>query len=338
MKKRLIKQCIRIVQFGCGPVGCAIARLASTKANIEIVGAIDLVNVGEDLGEIANINRKLGVLISSDPDAVLSQTKPDVVLLATSSSLQEIYPQLERITRAGSNVVSTCEELAYPYKKQPELAAAVDRLARGYQVTILGTGVNPGFLMDTWPLFMTGVCQEVKQIRAVRIQDASRRRLPFQKKIGAGKTVQDFDELVKAGTLKHVGLPESIAMIAAGLGWELDDIVEIIEPIVAESEVKSSYITVKPGQVAGMKQIGSGLKHDKELITLEFQAYIGAEESYDVVYVTGTPNLEVRIEGGTHGDIATAAIVINSIPRVLAAPPGLTTMKDLPVVCALPKA
>jgi len=324
---------IRVVQFGCGPIGCSIARLAATKPNIEIVGAIDLVNLGQDLGQVAEMGRNLGVAISSKD--VLNRLKPDVVLHATGSSLEKIYPQLEGIIKAGINIVSTCEELAYPCRKQPKLAEALDKLAKEHQVSILGSGVNPGFLMDAWPLFMTAVCQEVKYIRAVRVQDASPRRIPFQKKIGAGKTVQEFDELVKAGSLKHVGLPESIAMIAAGLGWELDDIRETIEPITAKTEVKSNYITVKLGQVAGVKQVGRGLKNAEELITLDFQAYIGAPESYDAVYIAGTPNMEVIIKGGTNGDLATAAIVVNSIPRVLEAPPGLITMKDLPVVPAL---
>ena len=138
-----------------------------------------------------------------------------------------------------------------------------------------------------------------------------------------------------AGTLRHVGLTESIAMIAAGLGWELDDIRDEIEPIVAESEIGSQYLTVKPGQAAGVKQTGRGLKGGQELITLDFQASLGAKESYDAVYITGTPNMEVVIKGGTHGDIATAAMVVNAIPRVIEAPPGLLTMKDLPLVmCA----
>lgn len=328
---------IRVIQFGCGPIGCSIARLASTKPNIDIVGAIDLVNVGQDLGKVANINRNLGVFISNDPDVVLSQTKADIVLHATSSTLQVIYPQLEKIIKAGINILSTCEELAYPYEKQPELAATIDKLAKDHQTTVLGTGVNPGFLMDIWPLFMTAVCQDVKHIRAVRILDASTRRIPFQKKkIGAGKTLEEFDDLVKAGGHGHVGLSESIAMIAAGLGWELDNIAETIEPVIAKKEVKSDCVTVKPGQVAGVKQAGHGLKNGKELITLEFQAYIGAEEAYDAVYITGTPNMEVVIKGGMHGDIATAGIIVNSIPKVIDAPPGLTTVKDLPVVWCCP--
>ncbi|MEE9398799.1 MAG: hypothetical protein V3V23_00850, partial [Dehalococcoidales bacterium] len=230
------------------------------------------------------------------------------------------------------NILSTTEELSFPLRKEPALSAEIDKLAKEYSVTVLATGINPGFIMDTWPLFMTAVCQEVKQIRIARIQDASSRRLPFQKKIGAGRTLEEFKSLVNAGTLRHVGIAESIAMIAAGLGWELDDIKDEIEPVVAESEVRSQHITVKPGQAAGVKQIGRGFKDGRELITLDFQAYLGAKESYDAVYITGVPNMEVVIKGGTHGDIATAAMVVNTIRRVVAAPPGLATMKDLPLV------
>lgn len=329
---------IRVVQYGCGPIGCSIARLASQKANIDIVGAIDLVNVGKDLEEVANMKHRLGVIISNDADAVLNKTKPDTVLHATSSNLEVIYPQLEQIIRAGSNVVSTCEELSYPYRKQPELGAKIDELAKEHKVTVLGTGVNPGFLMDTWPLVMSGVCQDVRHVRAVRVQDASSRRIPFQKKIGTGKTVEEFNKLVESGTLRHVGLAESVAMIAAGLGWTLDDITETIEPVVAKAEVRSSFVTIKPGQAAGVKQVGHGWRRGKELITLDFQAYIGAAESYDAVYITGIPNMEIVIKGGTHGDTATAAMVVNSIPRVMEASPGLITMKDLPIVCALSNA
>lgn len=330
----LLRGKIKVVQYGCGPIGCSIVRVASQKASIDVVGAIDLVNVGRDLGEVANIGHRLGVLISKDADAVLKQTKPDIVLHATNSSLEAVYPQLEQIIKAGANIVSTCEELSYPYWKQPEVAARIDNLAKEHEVVVLGTGVNPGFLMDTWPLIMTAVCQDVTQVKAVRIQDASSRRIPFQKKIGAGKTTEEFNKLVEAGTLRHVGLAESIAMIAAGLGWELDDITETIKPVIAETEVQSSFITVKPGQAAGVKQIGYGWKDGKELIILDFKAYIGAGESYDAVYITGTPNMEVVIKQGTHGDIATAAIVVNSIPKILDSKPGLKTMKDLPLVCA----
>ena len=328
---------VRAVQFGCGPIGCSVVRLVSQRLDIEIVGAIDIDQklVGRDLSDVASLDKKLGVSISADADAVLSQTKPDIVLLTTASSLKVVYPQLEKCVTAGANVVSTCEELSYPYRKDPQLSAEIDRIAKAGNITILATGVNPGFLMDTWPLFMTGVCQQVKRIKAVRVQDASPRRGPFHKKIGAGRTLEEFNELVAAGILKHVGLPESIGMIASGLGWKLDEITESIEPVVAKARTKTDFVTVELGQAAGVRQVGRGIRAREELITLEFEAYVGAPESYDAVYITGIPNLEVTIKGGTHGDIATAAMIVNSVRRVIDAPPGLITMKDLPIVSAL---
>ena len=328
---------VKAVQFGCGPIGCSVVRYAWQRPDIKLVGAVDIDEslVGHDLGEVAGISNKLGVSISADADAVLSQAKPDVVFLTTSSSLKVIYPQVEKCVAAGANVVSTCEELAYPYRKDPQLSTEIDKIAKTNRVTVLSTGVNPGFLMDAWPLFMTGVCQHVKRIKVVRIQDASPRRGPFQKKIGAGRTLEEFKKLVATGTLKHVGLPESIAMIARELGWNLDEITESIEPVVTKAQVKTDFVTVAPGQVAGVRQVGKGIRAGEELVTLEFEAAVGSPESYDAVYITGTPNLEVVIKGGTHGDIATAAIVVNSAHRVIDAPPGLVTMKDLPIISAL---
>lgn len=327
---------VRVVQFGCGPIGCSVIRYARNRPDIEVVGAIDIDAglVGRDLSEVAGIDDKLGVLISAEADAILSQTKPDVVFLTTSSSLRVVYAEVVKCIEAGANVISTCEELAYPYRKEPQISADIDKKARDKGVTVLATGVNPGFVMDAWPLFMTGVCQQVKQIKAVRVQDASSRRGPFQKKIGAGCTLEEFNKLVASGTLKHVGLPESIAMIASGLGWELDEITESIEPVVAISRVKTNFVTVEPEQAAGVRQVGRGIRARDELITLEFEAYVGAPESYDAVYITGTPNLEVVIKGGTHGDVATAAITANCVHRVMDAPTGLLTMKDLPIVSA----
>ncbi|MBA7481119.1 2,4-diaminopentanoate dehydrogenase [subsurface metagenome] len=327
----------KAVQFGCGPIGCSVVRYASLRPDVELVGAVDIDKslVGRDLGEVAGIKNKLGVSISADADAVLSQARPDVVFLTTSSSLKVVYPQVEKCVAAGANVISTCEELSYPYRKDPQLSAEIDKIAKANNVTVLATGVNPGFLMDAWPLFMTGVCQQVKRVKVVRVQDASPRRGPFQKKIGAGRTLEEFKKLVATGTLKHVGLPESIAMIASGLGWKLDEITESIEPVVAKTQVKTDFVTVEPGQAAGVRQVGRGIHAGEELVTLEFEAFVGAPESYDAVYITGTPNLEVVIRGGTHGDIATAAMVVNSVHRVMDAPSGLVTMRDLPMVSAL---
>jgi hypothetical protein len=329
-----MKDRIRAVQFGCGPIGCAVARLTLQRPNIELVGAVDVdpTKIGRDLGEVVGAGKNLGIPITKDLDGLFARTKVDIVFHQTSSSLKKVAPELIHLLGFGVNIVSTTEELAFPFTTHAELAAEIDKIAKANRATVLGTGVNPGFVMDSWILFMTGVCQEVRKVKAVRVQDARPRRLPFQKKIGAGCTPGQFQKLLDAGTLRHVGLTESIAMIADGLGWRLDDIAESIEPVIAQEHVQSSYITVKPGQASGVRQVGKGLRGKEEVITLEFEASLGAPESYDAVYIDGLPNMEVVIKGGTHGDIATAAIVVNAAPRVIEAEPGLLTMKDLPIV------
>lgn len=327
----------RAVQFGCGPIGCSVVRYAARRPDIELVGAVDIDEslVGRDLGEVAGVERRLGATVFDNAEAVLSQAKPDVVFLTTSSAIRVVHPQVETCAAAGCNVVSTCEELAYPYDRSPQVAAEIDRVAKESGISVLGTGVNPGFVMDAWPLFMTGICQEVTRVRVARVQDASSRRGPFQKKIGAGCTVEEFNRLKAEGMIKHVGLPESIALIASGLRWKLDEITETIEPVVAQSQVTTDFVTVEPGQAAGVRQVGRGLRQGQEVITLEFVAFVGAPESYDSVSISGSPDLEVVVKGGVHGDVATAAVVVNSVHRVIGAPPGLLTVKDLPIVSTL---
>jgi hypothetical protein len=326
---------IRVAQFGIGVIGRGVTRVLVKKENMKIVGAIDVSNVGQDLGEVAGVGRKLGVRISAAAERVLQGGKPQVVVHTTSSSFKKVCPELETLVRAKVNVVSSCEELSYPFQREPRLAARLDTLARQEGVTVLATGVNPGFLMDAWPLFMSGVCAEVKEVKVSRVQDASHRRIPFQEKIGAGKTRKEFDALVKKGIIRHVGLPESVAMIAAGLGWKLDRITEVIRPIVYRREVRSAYLTVPPGRVAGVKQVGYGWSKGKKLITLNFEASIGAGESYDSVFIAGSPNMEVVVKGGTHGDIATVAMLTNAIPKILEISPGIKTMKDL-IISSVP--
>lgn len=319
---------IRVLQFGIGVIGRGVTKRLLEKKNLEIVGAIDLNHEGEDLGELAGIGHKLGITVSNDLYGILKKTKPQVAIHTTSSSFKKVLPELEALIKGKVNVISSCEELSYPFYRHPKLANRLDGLAKDHRVTILGTGVNPGFLMDAWPLFMSSVCTEVKEIKVSRIQDASLRRLPFQEKIGAGKSPEEFAKLVKEGILRHVGLTESVAMIAAGLGWRLDKITETIEPVFFPHEVKSEHITVPPGKAAGVRQVGYGWKKGTAVITLNFEAAIGAKDSYDAVSIKGNPNLEVVVKGGTHGDIATVAMLVNVIPKVIAAPPGLKTMKD----------
>jgi hypothetical protein len=325
---------VRVVQYGCGPIGLEVAKYVLSRPDIELVGAIDIDRKLEDrdIGDVTGLKNKTGITISPDADTILEQNKPDAVFLTTTSSLKALFPQIEKCAGAGANIISTCEELAYPFRSNPELSLDIDRIAKEHGITVLGTGVNPGFIMDLWPLFMSGACRDIKFIKSARIQDAATRRGPFQKKIGAGCTIDKFNKLVAKGTLKHMGLPESIAMIADGLGWQLDTITETIEPIIAKTGITTDFVTVQPGQAAGVRQIGKGTRAGEPVILLVFEASVGAPESYDAVYIDGVPKLHVTIKDGTHGDIATATITVNCIHRVMEAPAGLTSMKDLPII------
>lgn len=325
---------IRVAQFGIGVIGRAVTKVLAKKGTMKIVAAIDLANVGCDLGEVAALGKKLSVVISNQTEETLKKAKPHVVIHTTSSSLKKVYPELEKLIKAKVNIVSSCEELSYPFEKEIKIAQKLDRLAKQNGVTILATGVNPGFVMDAWPLFMTGVCDDVREVRVSRVQDASCRRIPFQEKIGAGKSRTEFNKLVKKGVIRHVGLTESVAMIAAGLGWKLDKITEVIEPVIYKKDVASDFVTVKAGMVAGVRQLANGWRNGKKSITLYFEASIGAKESYDSVCITGSPNMEVIVKGGTPGDIATTAMLTNAVMKIHEFSAGLKTMKDMIITTA----
>jgi 4-hydroxy-tetrahydrodipicolinate reductase len=244
---------------------------------------------------------------------------------ATASFLRQVYPQIAKALERGVNVVSTCEELVYPFATEPELARKLDELAKENGVSVLGTGINPGFLMDTLVITLTSVCQEIERIMVTRTINAATRRGPFQKKIGVGLSVKEFGNSIEGKIITgHVGLKESIFMIGDALGWKLDRIeVDPVEPVAAKAH----------GKVAGLKQCARGLKDGKEVISLDFQAYMDAEE-YDSITIEGVPNIYMKIAPCIHGDIGTVAMIVNSIPKVINAQPGLVTMKDLPIPSA----
>src|SRR5947207_944488 len=200
----------------------------------------------------------------------------------------------------------------------------------------LGTGVNPGFAMDALPIALTAVCERVDRVIVNRVQDARIRRLPFQQKIGAGLTTEQFQKKVDDGSVRHIGLTESIAMIADALGWTLDRITDDIQPKLASVTISSEFLAVDPGYVCGIIQDGVGSRKGEPVIRLHMEAYLGAPESYDSVDIEGSPRLSMKIAGGIHGDVATASIVVNSIQHVIDAAPGLHTMRDLPLPSFFP--
>lgn len=323
---------IRVIHVGVGPVGQRLARYAAARKDLKIVGAVDPApdKAGRDLGELCGIER-MGVQVYPNLAAAQRAHRAHVALLTTVSSLERIKPQVEEIAAAGLDIVSTCEEMVYPWKTRPAVARAIDAACCRHGATCLSTGVNPGFLMDFLPLALTGVCQSVEKIRVQRIQDASVRRIPFQQKIGAGLTPAEFRKKKAEGTLRHVGLTESMHMIAARLGWKLTRTVETLNPVMATRRITSGYVPIEPGMACGVEQIGRAFINRREVIALEFRAAVGEPESFDRVEITGDPNISSTIAGGVNGDTATCAIVLNSIPAVLAAEPGLKTMIDLPI-------
>jgi 4-hydroxy-tetrahydrodipicolinate reductase len=330
---------LKVVFYGVGAVGGLIAKFLLEKEGVEIVGAVDIAKdkVGKDLGEVLGLEKKLGIKVVENVDSVLSKVKADIAIHTTSSFLKDTYPQIASIVKHDVKVISTCEELTYPYHTEPKLSRELDSLAKKHNATVLGTGINPGFLMDTLIITLTGVCQKIEKIEATRVMNAGTRRIPFQKKIGAGLTVEEFRQKIRTKQITgHVGLEQSIAMIADALAWKLDKIVaEPVEPVIAKKSVKSKAIEVKAGKVAGLKQKAKGLMKNKEIIVLDFQAYIGAEEEYDAITIDGVPKIKQKIQPCVHGDIGTIAMVVNSIPKVIKAPPGLLTMKDLPIPSAI---
>jgi 2,4-diaminopentanoate dehydrogenase len=334
-----VKKKIRAIQYGIGPIGASIVKLLREKDTIDIVGAIDSdpAKIGKDLAEVVGASDgPWGIKISGNAKGILDQSA-DVVMHTTSSSLPKVMDQLLACIDVGSCVVSTCEELSYPYRTHPELAAKLDKAAKDSGVAVVGTGVNPGFVMDKLVITLAAVAQRIDHVKALRIVDASKRRLPLQKKIGAGMTVEEFRAKVQEGVIKHVGLPESVAMVADSLGLRVDEITETIEPKVATDRVQTQFLTVEPGQAAGVHQIARGLSEGKEVIYMELQMYVGAKDPADTVELTGHPTISLVIPGGSHGDIATASVAVNSIPALLEAPSGLRTSRDLPIGFFPPK-
>ena len=324
---------INTIHVGIGPLGQKIVRFAVERGCFNIVGAVDHDpdKAGRELGELCGIN-SLGITVCSNLDDAIKSKQADVALVTTISSIISLESQIVELAKAKLNIVSTCEELFFPYKTHPEVSRRIDEICRQNSIACLGTGVNPGYLMDFFPAILTALCQNVKRVEVWRVQDASVRRVPFQHKIGAGLTLNEFEAKKKDGTLRHVGLPESIDFIADRLGWKLDRNVEFLEPVISDKQINSGYKPISKGMVCGVYQAGKGFVGDREVISLNFRAAVGEPESYDEVRIDGDPKIQSRIANGVNGDIATCAIILNAARSVLQASPGLKTVGDIPLI------
>jgi 2,4-diaminopentanoate dehydrogenase len=325
---------LKVIHVGLGPIGQNIARLTLETEGLQVVGAADLSPSlsGKDLGGVLGLTRRVRVKVASDPARFLRKTRADVAVLSTSSSLKAIKPQLVALLERGMNVVTTCEEMAFPTPEHLPAFRELDKLAQRKKVSVLSTGVNPGYAMDALALMLTAPCSSVNRVSVTRIVDARTRRLPLQRKVGAGLNLAQFRRAITEGTVRHVGLVESAHMIASALGWKLEKVDETLEPAIAPRDLETDFLRIPAGSAAGIKQIARGYRDGVLAVNLDLQMYVGAEFPRDHVLVDGTPPIDMTITGGIAGDMATAAIVVNSIPKLMAARPGLLTMRDLPLL------
>ncbi|MFZ4576431.1 MAG: dihydrodipicolinate reductase [Phycisphaerales bacterium] len=322
----------RILHVGVGPLGQRVISDLIERDLGQIVGAVDASPqlAGKHLVDLVpNANPKVKILQSLND--VGDWSTFDAVIVTTNSDLVSCAPTFRELLRQGKAVVSTCEELVYPWLRHVVLAEELDEIAKRHGGRLLGTGVNPGFLMDALPAFLTSVCKRVRGMACYRIQDASARRIPFQKKIGAGLDDEQFATKVREGTLRHVGLGESLYFLSHYVGLPLERWEEDIGPVKADRDLVCGLGMIPRGRIAGVRQVARGYYDERCVLHLEFQASIGQSDPHDRIVIEGEPPIDMVMPGGVHGDIATSAIVINSIPRLLGAAPGLHTMATIPV-------
>ncbi len=334
---------IKVIIWGVGSMGSGIAKMILKKKGVEIVGAIGRkTHVGENLHDVLDMGQNdiKPVVISNDPEKILKENAADVVLIATDSYVKDSYEKIVMCLEKGSNVISTAEEMAFPWEQEKELAGKLDFIAKENGVTVLGTGINPGFVLDTLILALTGTCGHVEHIKAARVNDLSPFGPAVMNEQGVGTTEHEFMEGIQNGKIAgHVGFPESIGMVAKGLGWNVEKIEQTREPIIAKMERKTRHIKVKSGDVAGCRQCGYGYVDGKIKIEMEHPQQVKPEleaiDTGDYIWIKGEPDISMSIKPEIPGGIGTIAMCVNMIPHVINARSGVKTMLDLPLPRAI---
>ncbi|MBL8861874.1 MAG: dihydrodipicolinate reductase [Planctomycetes bacterium] len=328
---------LRILHVGLGPLGVKIVTDLHERGLGRVVAAVDVAPplAGRKLADVV-AGLQSDVVVRADLD--VDPRSYDAAIVTTSSDMGACAPTFHALLERGATVVSTCEELSWPYLRHAALARDLDALARKTGGRLLGTGVNPGFLMDAFPVAATAISRSVRGVEVHRFQDASSRRIPFQKKIGVGLDDAQFSAQVAAGTLRHVGLGESLHFVAARLGLKVSRWEEDIAPVYADRDLPSGLGLVPEGRICGVRQEARGYDGHRLVVNLKFQAAIGQQDPHDRVIVDGVPAIDLVWRGGVQGDIATSAITLNAIAALRAAPPGLHTMATIPLVSCTPPA
>ncbi len=317
-----------LCHIGLGPLGRGVLADAIARGLGPVVAAVDPAHAGRELVELVP-TAPAGLVVAASVEE-LAQVPFGRALVTTQSDLELCMETFRPLLARGVDVVSSCEELLWPWLRHPILAQELhQRCVRG-RGRLIGTGVNPGFVMDFLPAVLSGATHRVERAEIARVQDATTRRLPFQKKIGAGLSPAAFEAAAAAGTLRHVGLGESLALVAHALGLEVERWDESLEPVLAERPLECGLGPIPVGHAAGVKQVARGLRGEQLLVRLEFVAAIGQAQPRDEVRLIGDPPLHLILEGGVHGDRATSAVLCNVLVALARIEPGLATMLDLP--------
>ena len=333
---------IRVLVLGTGQMGSGIARLVLDKQGLELVGAYGkrIEHAGLDLGAAIGLDQVLGIKISSELDTVLEQTRPHVAIQATCSKLTDAIEEISVLLRHGVHVITIAEEMAYPAAQSPPIAGELNQLAIAHGVSIVGTGINPGFVLDLLVIMLTGVCSDIQSITARRVNDLAPYGPSVLASQGVGLSPEAFRLGLQDGTVVgHVGFTESIHMIADAVGWEIERIEERREPIISAVSRETPFVKIETGQVAGCLHTAEAYRQGKPVITLvhpqQIQPYLEAVDTEDMIEITGTPNIRLTGSPEIPGGQGTIALAVNMIPRLLNASPGLHSMADLPVPAAI---
>ena len=324
---------LKVAQFGLGPIGRSCVQVASERLNLEIVGGIDIDPslTGKSLAAICGLENVEAGRVYSSFEEMWEEVQPDVILHTAGSRAVDSFKQCRPMLEKGLTVVSSCEELLFPKFRAPAETAEIDALCQETGGRILGSGVNPGFVLDMLPVCLTGVCRTVRGVYGQRVVNASLRRQPLQKKIGSGLAPDEFRRLWREGKAGHAGFKESLFLIAHALGWRINDAVETLEPVIAEKEIVTPHFTVPAGMTCGLHQIVRGESAEGHSIHLDLKMYLDAQDPHDLVRLNSDPSVCARLEGGVFGDMATVAALINCIPRLIAAPAGVRLMTEIPL-------
>lgn len=335
---------IQVVIWGFGAMGRGMAEMLLTKTGVEITGVCDRHPDLVHKSMFSVLEEPQGnhpdVIVSDDIEPLLDNSKCDIVLLATDSYTKSAFPKMKLILERGIHCISTAEEMAYPQAQEPELSKQLDTIAKEHNVTVLGTGINPGFIMDLLVVALSGTMKRVDHIEANRVNSLSPFGPAVMEEQGVGISLEAFEDGMKNDTLAgHVGFAESVQMIADALGVTLSKFEQQMKPIVTTVDRKSPYGEAKKGHVAGVNMTGQGYVGDSVFIDMKHPQQIEPElegtHTGDYINLTGVPNIHMAITPEIDGGIGTIAMCVNMIPHVLNAKPGLKTMIDLPVPRAI---